>query len=291
MKNSLNKITKQDLWITAQIAAGSAVSGAGFSFLTYPNNIVTGGVTGIAQILNLLTGLPVGVLAVAINVPLFVVAWRKFGMRFIIYSLIGTLLSSTFIDLFSAFDLVLTNDTLLAAIYGGLLLGLGYGLVYRVGATTGGSDIGARLLRRRYPHINFGTLSLAIDAAVVVTFALVFRRFDAAMYTIIMMFVSARIVNLILYGMSNSGVCHIITVMPRQITDAISERLGRGATVLRGVGAYRGDDRYVVLCAVKRQQIPALRRIVSEIDDHSFVIVTESHEVFGENFKNIGNIE
>lgn len=282
---------RHDIWITAQILIGCAIVGASFSFLTYPNNIVSGGVTGVAQILNLLTGLPVGVMAAAMNVPLFIVAWKRFGMRFILFSLIGMAGSSLFIDLFSLIDLTLTNDMLLASICGGVLYGVGYGLVYRVGATTGGSDIGARLLRRRYPHINFGTISLGIDVVVVSTFAVVFRRFDSAMYTIIMMYVSARIVNLILYGLSNSGICHIITIMPDRITRAIGEKLGRGATILRGEGAYSGEDRYVVLCAVKRQQIPALRRIVSEIDDRSFVIVTESHAVFGENFGDIGNID
>lgn len=285
------KITKQDIWIICQIIVGCAVVGASFRFLTYPNSIVSGGVTGVSQIINLLTGLPVGVLAAVLNVPLFVVAWRQFGIRFIVYSLIGTAACSLFIDLFSLIDLTLTNDMLLAAICGGLLNGVGYGLVYRTGATTGGSDIGARLLRRRYPHINFGTLSLSIDAAVVIVFAAVFRRFDSAMYTIIMMFVSSRIVNLILYGMANSGVCYIVTIYPKLLCDAIGERLGRGATVLRGVGGYSGEERDVILCAVKRQQIPALRRLVSELDDHAFVIVTESHEVFGENFGSIGKIE
>lgn len=285
------KITKHDIWVTAQVLFGCAIVGASFSFLTYPNSIVSGGVTGVSQILNLLTGLPVGVMAAVMNVPLFIVAWRKFGLRFILFSLIGMAGCSLFIDLFSLLNLTLTNDMLLAAICGGVLNGLGYGLVYRTGATTGGSDIAARLLRRRYPHINFGTLSLGIDAAVVATFAVVFRRFDSAMYTIIMMYVSSRLVNLILYGLSNSGICHIITIMPDEITAAIDAGLGRGATVLRGSGAYSGEDRYVVLCAVKRQQIPALRRIVSEIDSRAFVIVTESHAVFGENFGDINDIE
>lgn len=284
-------ITRQD-WISLwKICLGCAIVGAAFSFLTYPNNIVSGGLTGIAQILNLLTGLPVGVMVAVMNVPLFIVAWKKFGTKFIVASLIGMLASSAFIDLFSLIDLTLTNDMLLAAICGGLLKGVGYGLVYHTGATTGGSDIGARLVRRRYPHLNFGTISLALDAAVVVAFAVIFRRFDSAMYTIIMMFVSSRIVNLILYGMSNSGVCYIITIRPREIAKAIGETLNRGATILRGEGAYSGEERDVVLCAVKRQQIPALRRIVSDIDERSFVIVTQSHEVFGENFGNIGKID
>mgnify|MGYP002624499936 CR=1 FL=1 len=285
------KITKHDFWITVQILFGCAIVAASFSFLTYPNSIVSGGLTGVSQILNLLTGLPVGMMIAAMNVPLFIVAWRKFGIRFIIYSLIGTAGCSVFIDLFSLIDLTLTNDMLLAAIYGGVFYGLGYGIVYRAGGTTGGTDILARLLRRRYPHINFGTISLALDVVVLVTFAIVFNRFDASMYTIIMMYVSSRIVNAILYGLSNSGVCHIITVMPGEICEAIGGKLGRGATIMRGEGAYSGADRYVVLCAVKRQQIPALRRIVSEVDEGAFVIVTESHAVFGENFGDISDID
>lgn len=285
------RITRQDIWITLQIIVGCAIVGASFQFLIYPNNIVSGGLTGVAQILNLLTGLPVGVMVAVMNVPLFVVAWRKFGLRFIIYSLIGTAACSLFYDLFALVDLALTNDMLLAAICGGLLYGLGFGLVYHTGATTGGSDIGARLLKRKYPHINFGTISLAIDAAVVIAFAVVFRRFDSAMYTIIMMYVSSRIVNLILYGTLNAGVCYIITVLPERICAAIGAELGRGATILRGEGGYSGEERAVILCAVKRQQVPTLRRLVSEIDGNAFVIVTESHEVFGENFGNIGKIE
>ena len=285
------KATKHDFWIIVQILFGCAIVAASFSFLTYPNNIVSGGLTGVSQILNLLTGLPVGMMIAAMNVPLFIVAWRKFGIRFIIFSLIGTAGCSVFIDLFSLIDLTLTNDMLLAAIYGGVFYGLGYGIVYRAGGTTGGTDILARLLRRRYPHINFGTISLALDVVVLVTFAIVFNRFDASMYTIIMMYVSSRIVNAILYGLSNSGVCHIITVMPGEICEAIGGRLGRGATIMRGEGAYSGTDRYVVLCAVKRQQIPTLRRIVSEVDEGAFVIVTESHAVFGENFGDISDID
>ena len=271
------------------IVAGCAIYGASFAFLTYPNSIVSGGLTGISQILNLLTGLPVGVMVMVMNIPLFVVAWKRFGVRFIVYSLIGMVADSLFIDLFSSLHIVLTNDTLLASVYGGILNGLGSGLVYHVGATTGGTDIAARLVRKKYPYMNFGTVSLALNTVVVAAFAVIFHRADSAMYTIITMFVSSRIVNLILYGLENSGVCYIITVKPKEISRHIGERLHRGATILHGEGAYSGEDRFVVLCAVKRQQIPELRRIVTEVDGNSFVIVTQSHEVFGENFMNIAS--
>jgi len=287
----MKRITSRDVREVLLILCGSAISAAGFAFLTFPNNIVSGGLTGIAQILNLLAGTPVGVMVIVMNIPLFLVAWKQFGIRFIIYSLIGTISNSLFIDLFRSIDISLTSDMLLAAVFGGLVRGLGAGMVFYPGATTGGSEIGARLLRKRYPHLNSGTLSLGLDAAVVAAFAIIFRRVDSALYTIITMYVSSRIVNLILYGLSNSGVCYIITTEPRRIAVAIGEQLSRGATILKGEGAYSGREHDVVLCAVKRQQVPALKRIVSGIDESAFVIVSQSHEVFGLNFADIGKTD
>ena len=266
---------------------GCMIVGMSFSWITFPNSIASGGLTGIAQILNLLTGLPVGVMVIAMNVPLFLVAWRQFGLRFIIYSLIGMVCSSLAIDFFALFHVALTRDILLAAVYGGLLKGLGYGLIFYTGGTSGGTDILSRMLRRKYAYIQLGNISLALDATVVAAFAVIFKRADAAMYTIITMFVSSRMVNLVLYGTFNSSVCYIITVHPHTIARAIGDKLLRGATLLKGEGAYSGEERDVVLCAVKRQQIPALKKIVSGIDEHAFVIVTQSHEVFGKNFQNI----
>lgn len=287
----MKKIFREDVRAVVLIVLGCAIYAASFAFLTYPNNIVSGGLTGVAQILNLLTGLPVGIMVMVMNIPLFLVALRKLGLRFVIFSFLGMMLCSVFIDLFSLAELIVTEDTLLAAVYGGVTRGLGVGLVYHTGATTGGSDIAARFLRRKYPYINFGTISLCIDACVVVAFAVIFQRFDSAMYTIITMFVSSHVVNLILYGMTNSGVCHIVTTQPKAIAQDINFTLGRGATILRGEGAYSGEERYVVLCVVKRQQIPALKRIVASWDEHAFVIVSESHEVFGKNFLNIAKID
>ena len=278
---------KTDVKAILTILVGCAIAGMSFSFLTYPNNIVSGGLTGIGQILNLLTGLPVGVMVIVMNVPLFLVAWRSFGLRFIIYSLVGMVGSSVAIDLFSLLHITLTNDILLAAVYGGLLKGLGYGLIFTAGGTSGGTDIMSRMLRRKYAHIQLGNISLLLDATVVVAFAIIFKRFDAAMYTIITMFVSSRVINLLLYGMANSSVCYIVTSYPHEVAKSIGDKLLRGATLLKGEGAYTGEERDVVLCAVKHQQIPALKRIVSAIDEHAFVIVTQSHEVFGKNFQSI----
>lgn len=287
MADKIKIFLRTDGRAVAMNIIGCLLVGVSFSFLTYPNNIVSGGLTGIGQILNLLTGLPVGAMVIAMNVPLFLAAWKKFGLRFIIYSLIGMVGSSLAIDFFSMFHVVLTGDVLLAAVYGGLVKGLGYGLIFISGGTSGGTDILSRMVRRKYSHIQLGNISLALDATVVAAFAIIFRRFDAAMYTVITMFVSSRVVNLLLYGTANSSVCYIVTTEPHKIARAIGEKLMRGATLLKGEGAYSGVERDVVLCAVKRHQIPALKKLVSERDEHAFMIVTQSHEVFGKNFQNI----
>ena len=285
------KFLKTDGRDVAVNLIGCVVVGISFSFFTYPNNIVSGGLTGISQIINLLTGAPVGVLIIVMNIPLFAFAWKKFGLRFIIYSLIGMVGSSVAIDLFNLLHISLTDDILLAAVYGGILRGLGYGLIFTSGGTSGGSDIISRMLRRKYAFIPLGTISLVLDIIVVAAFAIIFNRVDAAMYTVITMFVSSRMVNLLLYGTANSSICYIITTSPHDIANQISKSLRRGATLLKGEGAYSGDERDVVLCAVKRHQIPTLKRIVSNIDKQAFVIVTQSHEVFGRNFQNIEKID
>ncbi len=285
------KFTREDIRSVFLIALGTALSSAGFSFFTFPNDIASGGVTGIAQILNHLFALPVGLMSIALNIPLFALAWKKLGPRFIVGSLLGLLGNSLFIDFFNSFGFCATDDMLLAAVYGGLIRGFGGGLVYSTGATGGGSDIVARILRRRYPHINFGTISLSIDAVVVVLFAFVVGKFDGAMYSIIAMFVASRVVNFVLYGTINSAVCYIITICPRPIAQAIGEGLHRGATLLKAEGAYTGEERSVVLCVIKQQQIAELKKLISAIDERAFVIVTHSHEVFGKNFSNITTLD
>lgn len=283
------RFTREDARAALMVILGTAINAVGFSFITYPNSIVAGGVTGMAQIVNHFTALPVGAVSVVLNIPLFVFAWRMFGIKFILLSLLGLLSSSLFIDLFNMLGLCLTDDLLLAAIFGGLVKGFGLGLVYKPGGTTGGADIGARMLRRRYPYINFGTLSLALDAAVVICYAISVQKLDAAMYTVITMFVSSRVVNLVLYGAMNSSVCYIITIKPREIAEAVGESLHRGATLLKAEGAYTGEERFVVLCVIRRREIAEVKKIIHRIDSRSFVIVTSSHEIFGKNFSNIAS--
>ena len=272
-----------------KIIIGSFFYAVGFQFFLYPNAITTGGVTGVAMIINYLSGFPVGVMTMIINIPLFVFSWKRFGLKFIIASLVGTVLSSVFVDLLALTSVEITHEPLLGAIYGGLIKGLGLGMVYHTGATTGGVDIVAKFLRRKYQHINFSTFILGLDVVVIVAFALIFRRYDSAMYAIICMFIASKVIDLVLYGAINSKVCYIITDESVGVKDAIVNELGRGVTFLHGEGAWSGREKDIILCVIKQSQIVELKKLVEAIDGKAFMIVSDSREVFGKGFSYIGD--
>lgn len=272
------------------IVVGSLIFAASFQFFLYPNSIVSGGVTGIAQIINRLTGLPVGVLSIIMNVPLFIIAWRHFGLDFIVSSFVAMTLFSVFVDVFAVLDIAVTDDAMLASIIGGVIKGIGLGMIYYVGSTTGGIDIVVRLARRRYPHINFGTLMLVMDAVIVAAYALIFQIYDSAMYSLICMFVMSKVVDLVLYGLDNSSICYIISEHSEDIVKEITfGELHRGVTLLSGEGAYTHEKRPVVMCVIKRPQIAVIRRLVRTLDPNAFLIVTDAKNVFGKGFDSIND--
>ena len=275
------------VWDLLKITLGALMAGFSFWFLTFPNHIVSGGITGIAQITNMLTGFPVGVMTIILNIPLFVWAWKKLGRRFVVFTAIAMVLCSVSIDLIESFSWPLSDEPMLAAVYGGLFKGAGYGLIYTTGATSGGVDIPARLLRRKYPHINFSTFSLGLDAIVIVAYAVIFRRFDSCMYTLICTFISSKVISLILYGPIDSRLCFIISDRSDDLRHAITERLGRGATMLQGHGAWSGNEKQVILCVVKPHQIADLRKLVRDIDKNAFLVVGDARSVYGRGFENI----
>ena len=275
------------------IVLGCAVYGIGFQFFCFPNRIISGGVMGVAMIINALSGLPVGVLTILMNVPLFLVAWKHFGLDFLIGSLVGMLLMSVFVDLLAVTGYSATSDPMLGAVIGGVLKGAGMGLVFCTGATTGGMDIVVKFLRQRYNHLNFGTLMLVIDVSVIVLYALILsaHNYESAMYSLIAMFVSTKVIDLLLYGLDNSCICYIISgnseALIREIT---SGRMHRGVTVLEGEGAYSHQKKHVIMCVIKRNQIPEIRRLVRSVDEHAFVIMTDAKNVFGNGFGNIAEV-
>lgn len=274
-------------WDGVKILAGTALTSFAFRFFTFPNHIVSGGVTGIAQIVNMLTGFPVGVFTILMNIPLFLLAWKKLGRRFVVLTAVCMGLSSVSIDLLEKLARPLTEDPMLAAVYGGVIKGAGFGLIYTTGATTGGADIPARMLRRKYPHINFGTFSLGINAVIILSFAVIFRRFDSSMYTLICMYISSKVISLILYGPIDSRLCYIISDRSDEVRSAITGRLGRGATMLQGHGAWSGKEEQVILCVVKPPQLARLRKLVREIDENAFLVVSDARSVYGKGFESI----
>ena len=281
------KIRQFSLMDILKMILGSAMAAAAFQFFTFPNSIVSGGVTGIAQIVHLLSNLPTGVLNIVLNIPLFIICWRHLGLRVLIGALAVMIMVSVFIDLFALTSVAATDDPLLASVYGGVLNGAGYGLVYTTGLTGGGIDILAKLLRRKYPHINFGNFILGMNVMVVLTFAVLFHKYESCMYTMIEMFISSKVVNLLLYGSNISTVCYIISSVPAEISDAINREMHRGVTFLRGQGGWSGHDQPVILCVIKRPEIAQMRSLVREVDANAFFIVTEAKDVFGKNFENI----
>ena len=281
------KIQQFSLLDILKMVLGSALVAVAFQFFTFPNSIVSGGVTGIAQIIHLLSSLPTGVLNIVLNIPLFIICWRHLGLRVLVGALAVMIMVSVFIDLFSITGAAATDDPLLASVYGGVLNGAGYGLVYTTGVTGGGIDILAKLLRRKYPHINFGNFILGMNVIVVLTFAVLFHKYESCMYTMIEMFISSKVINLLLYGSNVSTVCYIISSVPAEISDAINREMHRGVTFLRGQGGWSGHDQPVILCVIKRPEIAQMRALVREVDEHAFFIVTEAKDVFGKNFENI----
>ena len=273
----------------ALVALGSALFAAGFQFFLYPNSIIVGGVSGIAMIINYLTGLPVGIMTIVLNIPLFIIAWKHFGGKFIISSLVGMLLSSLLVDIMAVINYSPTDDMLLACLIGGAIKGFGLGIIYYAGATTGGTDIIAKFVRLRFPYINFGTIVLLTDAVIIIAFAMIFDRVEAAMYAVIAMFVVSKVIDLVLYGIDNSSVCYIISENSEQLVKDITDKLHRGVTILSGEGAYSHKDKQVLLCVIKRTQIADIRKIIRNIDENAFFIVSDAKNVFGKGFGDIGD--
>lgn len=270
-------------WIPMTVA-GSAIFAAGFAFFLQPNDMSPGGISGLALILVELLGFgSVGMLSILINLPLFILGGLKIGKRFFMGSLIGMTLSSALIDVFAAMQ-VATTEPLIAIVYGGVLCGVGIGIVFASGTSTGGSDILVRLLKLYYRDVPIGQISLTFDAVVVVLTGLAFRDMDKALYTGITVFLCGKMVDAVVYRFDYSKVAMIISKEYETIAKEIGNKLDRGATFLHGEGSYTGENTKVVLVAIRKQQLAELKELVMDLDPGAFVIVQEAHQVLGDGF-------
>ena len=270
-------------WILATIA-GSAVFAFGFAVFLMPNDMNAGGISGLAQVVVEVTGIgSVGTLSILINLPLFILGGVKIGKRFFVGSLLGMTLSSLLIDMFALAGTIQT-EPLLAVLYGGVLCGLGLGIVFISGTSTGGSDILVRLLKLRYRNVPIGQISMYFDALVVILTGLVFHDVTKALYTGITVFVCGQVIDAVVYRFDYSKVALIISSEYEAIAREIGLKLDRGATFLHGEGTFSHQQTKVVLTAVKKQQIAELKELVTQLDPKAFIIVQEAHQVLGDGF-------
>ena len=266
------------------ITLGSLIYALAFDWFAAPNQIVMGGVTGLAQVANaLLPALPVGVMTIVINVPLFLAGWRMLGGHLLVTSLFAMVVSSLAIDAIPMFYTFAPMEPLLAALYGGAGMGFGLGLVFSQGATTGGTDIIGKLLKLKFPWLPTGKLVMVPDVAVVVLAAAVFGTVNAALYGIIQMYLLSKAMDAVLYGWDVSRVAYIITDRWEEASHRLLD-MDRGVTVLQGQGAYTGAEKKVLMVAFKQQEIVPIKRMLREIDPQAFFIVCDAHEVLGEGF-------
>ena len=275
--------------VVLKIVAGNFIYAFGFQFFTYQNNIIVGGLTGIAMIIRRFIDVPIGVLIIGLNLPLFLICWKKLGRNFMLISISVMLMSSLFIDLLGMIYIDLTSELLLASVFGGAVKGIGLGLLYSTGASGGGMDTVARVIRRSHPHINLGTILMAMDVVIITIYAIMFRSYEIAMYAIMSSVVSSRLVDFVLYGRVTSKACYVITDNSDEICEVIREHFYRSATLLHARGAYYGTEKEVILCVMGRQQIVHLRRKIAEIDSKAFMIVCDAREVYGMGFGSISS--
>ena len=279
----MKKHWKDIAWFLGTIG-GSAIFALGFSMFLEPYGMSPGGISGLAMVLvHLLKVGSVGTLSILINLPLFLLGGLKIGKRFFAGSLIGMLLSSVLIDLFAGLPIP-EVEPLVGVIYGGGLCGLGLGLVFVIGSSTGGSDILVRLLKLRWRNVPIGQIALYFDIFVVILTGIVYRDITSALYTGLAVFVTSQVVDMVVYRFDFSKVALIITKEHEQVAREISDKLERGATFLYGEGSYSGRQTKVVLTAVKKQQLAELKDLVVAADPDAFIIVQEAHQVLGDGF-------
>lgn len=274
------KLLKQYL----SIALACALMAFAFDWFYAPNDLSLGGFTGIAQVLNFFAPvLPVGITVIVLNAPLFLLSLKRFGRRFLVRSFFAVAVNSLFIDFFPLFIDFQPMDKLLGCIYGGVLVGVSLGWMLREEATTGGTELGAWLLKAKIPQLSIGTLCLAIDLTVIVLYAAVFRNMENALYGGIALYISTKVMDMVVYGGSAAKLAYIISNRQEEITHELLAR-DMGVTRLSATGAYTNNDKPVLLCAVRRREIVAVKRLVNEIDPTAFFIVCDAREVLGEGF-------
>lgn len=265
--------------------AGGALYALSVNMFTAPNGILPGGFTGIGTIFNYLFHTPIGTVVFLLNIPLFLISFRKFGLPFILKTILATFLMSVLIDLTAPFLPVYSGDKLLSSLFGGILSGAGLGLIFLRGATTGGTDILSKLLRLRFTQLSMGRVILFLDLLVIAVSFAVYRSLENVLYALVVIYVSAQTIDLVQTGLSHDKLLFIVTDKGEHAVREIVETLDRGVSVLDVRGGYTGTQRKMLFCAVRASDVARFTKIIRETDEHAFIVISEISDIFGEGFK------
>ncbi len=275
------KTVKNYLWYTL----GSIIYSIAVVVFISPNEISPGGITGIATILNFLVNIPTGITLFILNIPILILGYKGFGGKFIFHTTLVTGLISFILTVCEGVLPQIKLDRILAAVFGGSLLGVGISIIMLHGSTTGGLDIIAKLINKKYRHLTVGKIILALDGVVIVLAVIAYGNLESALYSIISMFANSVVMDRLLYGGDRGKMIYAITSKYEEICEGVSKELKRGVTVIDVKGGYTGENRKMLMCSVRIYEVAGLYAIIEKYDPTAFIVVTEAGEIIGEGFK------
>lgn len=279
----LNKI--KSISITSlKIVLGTMIMAIGIDLFLVPSKLSTGGFSGIGTVLYYLWKIPVGTTTIVLNIPLFILAFWKLGKKFTLKTIVGTASLSYFLNVFEKIKPI-TNDKVLAFIYGSILVGIGTAIVLKARGSTGGSDLLASIIKAYKRNVKTGTLIIILDTIVVGINVIFFRDIEIALYSALAIYIMGKILDIFFEGIDFAKMMLIISPKGEEISDKISKELARGTTKIKGIGMYKKENRKILLCVVSRNEVRQVMAIIEETDKTAFTIITNAREVYGKGFK------
>ena len=266
------------------LTLGCAIMAIGTALFLLPNQLSTGGVTGIATIFYYLFEFPMGTVIFVLNIPIFILAFLKIGKGLVIKSIIGTGLLSIFIDLFERIP-TLTNDRLLACIYGGIFIGFGLGLVLKANASTGGTDLITYIAKAYKPYIKTSSIIVIVDVIIIGLNVIFFKKIEIGLYSAISIYLMGKMIDIVFEGVNFTKVVYIISQKYEEIAKEIDKQLQRGSTGIYAKGMYTNTEKMMLLCVGSRNEIAKIKQIATQIDKKSFIIISNARETWGKGFK------
>ena len=281
MRSRVKKTTVDILYFFA----GAIIYSVSVNMFLSPNGISPGGFTGVAAVINHITNIPTGTMLFIFNIPVLILGYIKMGGVFILKTSFVTVLVSLSLDISASLSRIIRADGILVSMFGGIFMGIGLSLILLRGATTGGIDIIAKFVNRKYRHLSVGKIILMADGIVILLNALVYKNAESALYSIVAMYMGTRLMDVLLYGADKGKIIYIITNSPDEICNEINHSVGRGVTKLSVIGGYTGETKIMLMCTVRVHEVAAIHDLVKQYDDRAFMVVSDAGEIIGEGFK------